>query len=121
MLEKVYAHFLENKAGILHTLLLENEEGQVARFLNSVKHPGSCLLGPGVSRSEEIAAALIHAQLNSPGGGSPVLIVPVTNTNLVQTLYRWGAKNCELPFCQVRGEFQPFKGINIPTFLPETG
>jgi hypothetical protein len=35
-------------------------------------------------------------------------------------MYDWGARNCELHFCQVRGEFKPFQGISMPTFLPET-
>jgi hypothetical protein len=36
-------------------------------------------------------------------------------------MYDWGARNCELHLCQVRGEFQPFRGISMPSFLPETG
>jgi hypothetical protein len=36
-------------------------------------------------------------------------------------MYDWGARNCELHFCQVRGEFQAFRGISMPSFLPETG
>ena len=41
--------------------------------------------------------------------------------DLVQQMYAWGARNCELHFCQVRGEFQPFRGVSLPSFLPETG
>jgi hypothetical protein len=36
-------------------------------------------------------------------------------------MYDWGARNCELHIYQVRGQFKPFQGISMPTFLPETG
>lgn len=33
----------------------------------------------------------------------------------------WGARNVETHLFQVRGEFQPFAGVSLPSFLPETG
>ena len=51
------------------------------------------------------------------GGDRP----PADRPQLVKQAYAWGARNCELHFCQVRGDFQPFRGISMPTFLPETG
>jgi hypothetical protein len=50
-----------------------------------------------------------------------VFLVPAERSHLVAQLYGWGARNCELHLCQVRGEFQSFRGISMPTFLPETG
>jgi hypothetical protein len=44
----------------------------------------------------------------------------VEKEKLVRRLYDWGARNCELHFCQVRGEFQPYRGVNLPTYLPES-
>jgi hypothetical protein len=79
------------------------------------------MLGPCVARSEQEAAALILSELEWHRGRAPVFLVPVDRPALVGQMYEWGARNCELHFCQVRGEFQPFRGISMPTFLPETG
>jgi hypothetical protein len=49
-----------------------------------------------------------------------VFLIPVQCFPLVQQMYQWGIKNCELHFSQVRGSCQPLRGIQMPTFLPET-
>jgi len=59
--------------------------------------------------------------LDRQRGRSPVFLIPVECDWLVQQAYGWGARNCELHFCQVLGEFREFRGISMPTFLPETG
>jgi hypothetical protein len=74
-----------------------------------------------VVRSEETAAALIFCELHHHPGRSPVFLVPVERGGLVRQVYEWGGRNCEFHFYQVRGEFRPFQGISMPTFLPETG
>jgi hypothetical protein len=79
------------------------------------------MLGPCVALSEEAAAALILKELDQHKGRSPVFLIPVQCEKLVRKLYEAGARNCELHLCQVRGEFQPFQGISMPTFLPESG
>lgn len=119
--EKDYRYFLENRSGIWHASVIEDEAGEIAGFLGSVAHPASTMLGPGVMRTEQDAAALILAELNVRRGLSPVFLVPVDRPKLVQTLYSWGARNCEIHFAQVRGQFQPFRGVVMPTFMPETG
>jgi hypothetical protein len=40
---------------------------------------------------------------------------------MVEELYKWGGVNVETHLKQVWGEFQDFKGVNMPSFLPETG
>jgi hypothetical protein len=35
-------------------------------------------------------------------------------------LYYWGARNCEIHFAQVRGEYWSPSGVVMPTFMPET-
>ncbi len=40
---------------------------------------------------------------------------------LVEMLYDWGARNVETHRFQVRGKLQPFNGVSLPSFLPETG
>jgi hypothetical protein len=118
--KKDYQHFLENKAGIWHVSVYENPQGGLDGFLVSVQHPGSNMLGPGVMRTAGQAAALIQGELNHNRGRSPVFLVPVDKTELVQTMYRWGATNCEIHFAQVLGDYTPPTGIFMPTLMPET-
>ena len=99
----------------------ESAQGQIEGCMISSGHKGMNILGPCVTRSEEQAAALIIRELDHYRGRSPIFLVPVERGKLVRCLYDLGARNCELHFCQVRGKFQPFRGINMPSFLPETG
>jgi hypothetical protein len=79
------------------------------------------MLGPGMAQSEEAMLALIVAELNHHRGRRPLLLVPCDCPNLVKGLYQLGARNCEIQFAQVRGRFDGFNGVVIPTFMPETG
>ena len=113
--------FLTNAAGIWHVSVIESEDGKaIDGFLVSVKHPGSTMLGPGVMRTQQNAAALIRCELNHHRGGCPVWLVPVEAGELVRELYGFGARNCELHVAQVRGQWQPPSGVVMPTFMPET-
>ncbi len=120
--EKDFAYFIDNAAGIWGAQVVEGEGGGLDGFLCSVRHAGSHMLGPGAMRAEEDAAALVYAELDARHrGGSPVFLVPVDRGDLVRTLYGWGARNCELHLCQVRGGCPPMRGVTMPTFMPETG
>ena len=119
--DKDYRFFLENSDGIWHASVFESGSGSIDGFLVSVAHPGSNMLGPGVMRDDQQAAALIAAELDHHRGRSPVFLVPVDRLSLVRTLYGWGARNCELHVHQVRGDWQSCAGVNMPTFMPETG
>jgi ribosomal protein S18 acetylase RimI-like enzyme len=116
-----YRFAIANRGQMWEILACEGEAGAIDGFLISVKHPAMCALGPGVMRTEQQAAALVAKALDRHAGGSVLFLVPVLCRDLVRRMYAWGAKNCELHFCQVRGEFQPFAGVNMPAFLPETG
>lgn len=116
-----YRYFAENADGIWHMSVLEGSGGKLDGFLASVNHPGSNMVGPGVARTQEGTAALLRAELNEHRGRSPVFLVPVDAQRLVQQVYAWGGRNVELHFHQVRGEWQAFRGVNLPTFMPETG
>lgn len=118
--EEDYRFCIENPLGFMSLSVYENNEGGIDGFLGSSAHPASNLLGPGVCRTDEQAIALIARELDRYHGRSPVLLVPVERETIVRQMYAWGARNCELHFCQVRGEFQPFKGVNMPTFVLET-
>ncbi|MCP4951345.1 MAG: hypothetical protein GY922_05800 [Proteobacteria bacterium] len=119
--EKDFRYFIENKSGIWHVSVYENESGELEGFLVSVQHAASNMLGPGIARTDQQAAALIHAELNCNRGRSPVFLIPVARSELVKTMYQWGARNCEIHFAQVRGDWATSSGVFMPTFMPETG
>lgn len=119
--EQDFRYFINNDMGIWRTSVLENQIGGLDGFLVSVNHPGSHMLGPGVSRNWEIAGALLAHELDACRGQSPVFLVPVEQCELIRQLYDHGGRNCELHFAQVRGDWKPADGIVMPTFMPETG
>lgn len=119
--EEDYRYCIENALDIWKVRVYENPTGDIDGFMISCGHPAMNTLGPCVTRTEKEAAALILHGLNAYKGRSPVFLIPMEKEKLVHQLYGWGAKNCEMHFCQVRGEFTPYQGINMPSFLPETG
>ncbi len=119
--EKDFRYFVENESDMWHVSVSEDETGKLDGFLVSVQHPGSNMLGPGIARTDQQAAALILAELQQNRGRTPVFLVPVERAELVQTLYGWGARNCEIHFAQIRGDYQSPTGVVMPTFMPETG
>lgn len=118
--EQDYRHFLENASGVWRTLVYE-ANGGVDGFLVSVTHPGLTMIGPVVARTEEQALALLFRELDLHRGGCPLFLVPVECDRMVRRLYRWGARNVEFHFQQVRGKYEPARGVFMPTFMPETG
>jgi GNAT superfamily N-acetyltransferase len=119
--EQDYRYAIENRAGFWSVRVFEDAGGSLGGFLISCGHPAMNMLGPGVARGDSEAAALILGALDEYRGRAPVFLIPVERAGLVRRMYDWGARNCELHLCQVRGEFQPFRGISMPSFLPETG
>jgi GNAT superfamily N-acetyltransferase len=119
--EKDYRWAIANREGIWDALVYQEGPGIVDGFMLSVKHPAMRMLGPGVARTQKQAAALVAEGVDRFRGGHVVVLVPVECDELVGHMYSLGARNCELHFCQVRGRFQPFAGVNMPSFLPETG
>lgn len=118
--EQDYRYCIENAQGFWHVAVYQGSGGGIDGFMISSAHPAMNMLGPAVARTEEQAAALILRELDLHRGRSPVFLVPADRPKLVRQMYNWGARNCELHFCQVRGEFQPFQGVNMPTFILET-
>ncbi len=118
--EKDFRYFIENESDCWHVSVFEEADRTISGFLVSIFHPGSNMLGPGVARTEMQSIALIHAELNHHAGRSPVFLVPVQKSTLVNTMYRWGARNCEIHFSQVRGDYREPSGVVMPTFMPET-
>lgn len=117
---KDFRFFMENAQGIWHGSVVEGTDG-LEGFLFSVDDPGSRIAGPGVMRSTDAALSLIAAEVGRFEGGSPLLLVPAAEQEMVGALYAAGARNCELHVAQVRGEAQEVGGIVMPTFMPETG
>jgi len=119
--EKDYRYFIENRAGFWHAALMPGHAGGLDGWLVSCGYPGLNIIGPGVARTPATALALLLRELDRYRGRSPLFLVPVECTEMVRDLYARGARNCELHLGQVRGSWQPFRGVNLPTFLPETG
>ena len=119
--EKDFAYFIRNDSAVWHTPVYEDSHGELQGTLASVGHRGFYMLGPGFARTEEQAAALVLAELNHYKNRCLLFLVPVDCQQLVQTMYSWGARNCELHVAQVLGRFKPFDGVVLPTFMPETG
>lgn len=97
------------------------EGGELKGWLVSVVHAGSCMIGPGVATDESVALSLLHHELHSRAGQRMVFLIPVECQKIIQAAYGWGARNCEIHMAQVRGRYQPFRGVVFPTFMPETG
>ncbi|MCF6158821.1 MAG: GNAT family N-acetyltransferase [wastewater metagenome] len=116
-----YRYAIENPRKVLHELVYENSQDGIDGFMISVKHPALNMLGPCVARTEDIAITLIGKVLNRFRGNSALFLVPMQMRRIVEKMYDWGAINVETYLMQVWGEFQDFKGVNMPSFLPETG
>lgn len=116
-----YLYTIENRRGLFEVKVIEDAMGGLDGFMISIRHPALNMIGPGVARTEETAAALIHACLERYSGEGVLTVIPMDSGNLVRQMYDWKARNVETHLCQVRGDFMPFKGISIPSFLPETG
>lgn len=118
--EKDYRYFIENREGSWHLSVYRNDRGVLEGFMASLGDPGCNMIGPGTARTPEQAISLLLAELNRYRGRTPVFLAPVCCTQMVSQMYRWGAKNCDTHFSQVRGSYQPVQGVHMPTFLPES-
>lgn len=116
-----YKYAIENKRGYWKASVIEDGANGISGFMITCGHPAFNMLGPCVTGSEEDALALIFNGLNQYPGRMPVCLIPMEKRKMVRQMYDWGSRVCEMHFCQVLGEFQPFDGISMPTFLPESG
>jgi len=53
-------------------------------------------------------------------GTGVLLLIPMEKRKTAEQAYKWGVVNVETHLKQVWGEFHPFKGINMPSFLHAT-
>ncbi len=116
-----YRYAIENPRGVMHASVYENEAGAIDGFMISLKHPALNILGPCVGRSEEVVIALIRRELDRFKGLAALFVVPMQKRTIVEQLYDWKAVNVETHVKQVWGEFQEFRGVSLPSYLPETG
>ncbi len=119
--ETDWDYFIRNPDGVWHVSVCRAPGGGLSGCLASCAHRAANMIGPGVARDADSAAALLLAELNRHCGRSPVFLLPVEQTGLVAQAYAWGARNCETHFAQARGEYFRFHGVVMPTFMPETG
>jgi GNAT superfamily N-acetyltransferase len=118
--EADFRYMIENRDGFWHASVLQTKGGALGGFMISCAHAGCNMIGPGLARTSDQAAALLLTELSRHRGRRPVFLVPVDCPDLVQQAYHWGARNCELHFTQVCGPCPPLQGVNLPTFLPES-
>ena len=116
-----YRYAIENPRGVLHAQVFENRDGSLEGFMISIRCPALNMLGPCVARSEKATLALLLQATERFRGQVPLFVIPMDKRELVENLYDWGARNVETHLFQVRGKFQPFNGVSLPSFLPETG
>lgn len=116
-----YLYAVENRRGVFQVKVLEGENGGLDGFMISIRHPALNMIGPGVARTQDGASALVHSCLDRYRGEGVLTLIPMDCAGLVRQMYDWKARNVETHLFQVRGEFKPFNGVSIPSFLPETG
>lgn len=117
--EQDWRYSISNRIGLWRVSVFEGAAG-IDGFAVSCGHSALNMIGPCVARDDETAAALLLCEWNAYPGRAPVAVVPADRHALVRAIYGWGGRNCELHLCQVRGHFQPFRGVSMPTFLPES-
>jgi hypothetical protein len=115
-----YAHAIANAQGFWDAAVLDGASGGIDGYVIASGHAAMNILGPLVARTEEDAVALLAHAVDLYPGRAPLALVPVERRTIVEQMYAWGARNSELHFCQVRGAFQPFQGVSMPTFMLET-
>ncbi|MBI5387528.1 MAG: GNAT family N-acetyltransferase [Verrucomicrobia bacterium] len=116
-----YRFCIDNPVGCLHASVLDANGAGLSGFAASVRHPALHMIGPAFARTEPEMLALLLKELDRFRGEAVLVAIPMDRRQLVETLYRCGAVNVETHLFQVRGKFQPFQGVNLPSFLPETG
>ncbi len=115
-----YAFCIANRNGFWRASVYESPAGAIEGYMISSGHEALNIIGPAAALSDEVAAALLLQHLDFYRGRTPLLILPVDHPDLVRLCYGWGGRNVELHMCQVRGDFQPFRGVVMPTYLLET-
>jgi GNAT superfamily N-acetyltransferase len=116
-----YRFFIDNPLGCIHTAVVESAGAGLSGFAASIRHPAINMIGPAFARTEADMLALLAAHIERFRGETVLMVVPMEKRHVVETLYRWGAINTDTHLLQVRGQFQPIAGVNLPSFLPETG
>jgi len=112
-------YFIENQLGIWSCCIKRGSDG-LEGWCASIAHPASTMIGPCLAINEHVTRELLKYQIQQLAGHTAVFLLPAECQGLIQSAYRWGARNCEMHVLQVLGEFPGFQGIFLPTFMPET-
>jgi hypothetical protein len=116
-----YRYAIESPRKLLRACVCEDARGGIDGFMFSIKHAAVSMIGPCVARSEEAAIALICHEARRFEGSAVLLVVPMEKRKIVEQLYAWRAVNVETHLAQIWGDFQPFRGVCMPSYLPESG
>lgn len=118
--ENDYRYAIENPRGVMQTTVYENDQHGIDGFMIATKHCAINILGPCVARTEEIAITLIRRELERFRGVTALFVIPMRKRKMVEQLYEWDAINVETHLKEVWGEFQEYRGVSMPSYLPET-
>ncbi|MDH5464798.1 MAG: hypothetical protein OEW60_04155, partial [Thiovulaceae bacterium] len=116
-----YRYAIENPRDVLHAIVYVNDQNIIEGFMISVKHAALNMLGPCVARDEDIAIGLIKKEIDRFKGTWVLFSIPMEKRKMVEQMYAWNAINVETHLKEVWGDFHGFKGVSMPSFLPETG
>jgi len=115
------AHFLANPTGIWRTWVARAADGAMVGWLAASDHSASRIAGPASARDAEVLAALLWSALDALRGKTVLVLVPADCPALIRLVESWGGRNAELHVLQIRGVGVPPCGIQLPSFLPESG
>ncbi len=115
------AHFVANPTGIWRTWVARDADGALTGWLAASDHPASCIAGPACARDVDAMRLLLATALDALRGRTVLVLAPADCPELVRRVEAWGGRNSELHVLQIRGSGSPPCGINLPSFLPESG
>lgn len=107
--EKDYRYFIDNRDGLWEMFVYDGPNG-VEGFLAGLKHPGLPLVGPGVARTEEQAAALLARVLDGFRGGRRCAWCRPTVPTLSRTFTRSARRTANCTFRRFAARSSRFAG-----------
>jgi hypothetical protein len=115
-----YRYAIENPREVVQATMYENNQQRIHGFMIAAKHCDNNFLGPSVARTEEMTFASICRESERFRSVSPLFFIPMLKSLMVERLYEWSAFNVETNLKEVWGEFQDYRGVSVPSYLPKT-
>ena len=94
-----YLYAIENRRGVFEVKVLEGDSGSLDGFMISIRHPALNMIGPGVARTQDGAAALVHSCLGRYRGEGVLAVIPMDCSESRAGDVRLEGKECrDAPF-----------------------